>query len=149
MAEQAEMARHPDIVELRKRYDVASSSPVAEAVAGLTLLGAAFLAASPWIVGFSGLTAIAITDLIAGGALAALVFTLTAAYGRFHGLTWVVVAIGAWTIVAPWAMAGAMDVTRTIWSNCFAGGAIVLLGLTMLVAGFFRTHRLVSAKRGG
>lgn len=51
MSEQAYMARHPDIVELRRRYDDASASPIAEGAAGLAFLGAVFLAASPWIVG--------------------------------------------------------------------------------------------------
>ncbi len=141
MTEQAHMARHPDIIELRKRYDAASASPVAEVAAGLTLLGAAFLAASPWIVGFSALTAITVTNLIAGGTLVALVIALTAAYGRLHGLTFVVPAIGIWTVVAPWAIVGAMDTTRTIWCNAVAGGAIVALGLVMLAVGFLRARR--------
>lgn len=141
MTEQAHMARHPDLIELRKRYDAASASPVAEVAAGLTLLGAAFLAASPWIVGFSTLTAIAVTNLIAGGTLVALVIALTAAYGRLHGLTFVVPAIGIWTVVAPWVIVGAMDTTRTIWCNAVAGGAIVVLGLVMLAVGFLRARR--------
>jgi hypothetical protein len=141
MTEQAHMARHPDLLELRRRYDAASASPVAEGAAGLVLLSALFLAASPWIVGFSALTAITITNLIAGVALAVLVIALTSAYGRMHGLTFVVPAVGIWTIVAPWAIVGAMDVTRVIWSNCFAGGAIVVLGLVMLAVGFLRARR--------
>lgn len=141
MAEQAYMARHPDLIELRRRYDAASASPVAEGVAGLTFLGALFLAASPWIVGFSALTAITVCNLIAGGALAVLVIALTAAYGRTHGLTFVVPVVGAWTLVAPWVIVGAMDTTRTIWSNAFAGGAIVVLGLVMLAVGFIRARR--------
>ncbi len=141
MTEQAHMARHPDLMELRRRYDAASASPVAEVAAGLSLLGAAFLAASPWIVGFSALTAITITNLIAGGALAVLVVALTAAYGRLHGLTFVVPAIGIWTLVAPWAIVGAMDTTRTIWCNAVTGGAIVVLGLVMLALGFLRARR--------
>jgi hypothetical protein len=36
---------------------------------------------------------------------------------------------------------GAMDTTRTIWSNAFAGGAIVVLGLVMLAVGFIRARR--------
>lgn len=141
MTEHAYMARHPDLIELRKRYDAASASPIAEGAAGLALLGAVFLAASPWIVGFSALTAITVTNLITGGALAVLVIALTAAYGRMHGLTFVVPAIGVWTLVAPWSIVGAMDTTRTIWSNAFAGGAIVVLGLIMLAVGFLRARR--------
>lgn len=141
MTEQVHMARHPDLIELRRRYDAASASPIAEGAAGLALLGAVFLAASPWIVGFSALTAITITNLIAGVALAVLVIALTAAYGRMHGLTFVVPAVGIWTLVAPWAIVGAMDTTRTIYSNAFAGGALVVLGLIMLAVGFLRARR--------
>lgn len=68
---------------------------------------------------------------------------LTAAYGRMHGLTFVVPAIGIWTLVAPWLIAGAMDTTRTIWSNVCAGGAIVVFGLVMLAVGFLRVRRPV------
>jgi hypothetical protein len=141
MTEQTHMARHPDLIELRRRYDVASASPVAEGAAGLALLGAVFLAASPWIVGFSALTAITVSNLITGGALVALVIALAASYGRMHGLTFVVPVVGIWTLIAPWAIAGAMDTTRTIWSNVFAGGAIALFGLIMLVTGFLRARR--------
>lgn len=141
MTEQEHMARHPDLIELRKRYDAASASPVAEGAAGFALLGAFFLAASPWIVGFSAMTAITITNLIAGAALAVLVLALVASYGRLHGLTFVVSAVGVWTIIAPWVIAGTMNVTRTIYSNCFAGGAIVVLGLIMLAVGILRARR--------
>lgn len=141
MTEQAYMATHPDLVELRRRYDVASASPIVEAAAGLAFLGAVFLAASPWIAGFSALTAITVSNLITGGALAALVLVLAAAYGRAHGLTFAVPAIGIWTIVAPWLTAGAMDTTRTIWSNVCAGGVIVVFGLVMLAVGFLRSRR--------
>lgn len=141
MTEQAHMARHPDLIELRKRYDAASASPVAEGAAGVALLGAFFLAASPWIVGFSALTAITITNLIAGTALAVLVLALVSSYGRLHGLTFVVPVIGLWTMIAPWAIAGGMNVTRTIYSNCFAGGAVLVLGLIMLAVGILRARR--------
>lgn len=138
------MARHPDLIELRRRYDEASTVPVAAMAEGVALLAALFLAASPWIVGFSALSAITVNNLIAGGALALLAIALTGAYGRLHGLTWVVPAIGIWTIVAPWAIVGAMDTTRTIWSNAVSGGVIVACGLLMLVMGFFRARRSVS-----
>ncbi len=143
MTEQTHMARHPDLLELRRRYDVASASPIAEGAAGFALLGAIFLAASPWIVGFNALTAITVSNLITGGALVALVIALTAAYGRLHGLTFVVPAIGVFTLIAPWVIVGAMDTTRTIWTNVVTGGAIVLFGLIMLVMGFLRSRRPV------
>lgn len=141
-AEHTDMARHPDIVALRERYDLASATPVAQVVEGLTLLAAVYLAASSWIVGFHGLTAITVNDLIIGGALAALAAGFSATYGRLHGLAWVVPAIGIWTIIAPWCIAGRMDVARVIWSNCFAGGVIVALGLLLMWVGMARTGKL-------
>lgn len=145
MAE-TDIARHPDIVALRERYEVASETRVAQAVQGLLLLAAFYLAASPWIVGFRGMTNIAVTNLIAGGALALLALGLSVSYARLHGLSWVVPAIGVWTLVAPWAMAGAMDTTRTIWNNEFTGAAIVVLGLLMMLVGAMRSWRLVRSR---
>jgi SPW repeat len=141
MSKHLDIGKHPDIMELRERYDVASATPVAQAAEGLVLLAAFFLAASPWIVGFSALSAITIVDLIAGGALTVLAIALSATYGRLHGLAWLVPAIGVWTVVAPWSIVGGMNVTRVIWSNCFAGGAIVAVGLLLLVVGYLRAGR--------
>lgn len=135
MANTTDIARHPDIVALRERYEMASARPIAGVVEGLTFLAALFLAASPWIVGFRGLTEITVANLIAGGGLAFLALALSASYGRLHGVTWVVPALGAWTMVAPWATAGVMDTTRTIWNNELAGGSIVVLGLLMMLIG--------------
>lgn len=141
MAQNLDIGRHPDIVALRERYDVASATPVAQIVAGFTLLAAVYLAASPWIVGFSALSAITVNNLITGGALTVLAIALSATYGRLHGLTWVIPAVGVWTIIAPWSMAGHMDVARTIWSNCFAGGTITVLGLLLMLVGYLRARR--------
>lgn len=141
MADKTMMATHPDLIELRKRYDMASARLVAEIAEGLTLLAAVYLAASPWIVDFRALPTITVNNLIAGGTLVVLAIGLSAAYGRLHGLTWVVPVIGIWTIIAPWAMAGAVDTTRTIWNNVFVGGAIVALGLLMAVFGAIRARR--------
>lgn len=144
MAQSMDIAKHPDIVALRERYDLASASVVAQVVEGLTLLAAFFLAASPWIVGFRTLSAITVTDLIAGGALTLVALGLSVTFGRLHGLAWLVPAIGVWTIIAPWSMAGAMDTARTIWSNAFAGGAIVVLGLSLMVIGYRRGRKSAS-----
>lgn len=141
MAEKTVMATHPDLIELRKRYDMAAARPVVAITEGFTLLAAAYLAASPWIVDFRALPTITVNNLIAGGTLVVLALGLSAAYGRLHGLTWVVPVIGIWTIIAPWVMAGAVDTTRTIWSNAITGGAIVVLGLVMTVFGVIRARR--------
>ena len=74
----------------------------------------------------------------------------------FFGVFWVstflflfvsVTLLGVWTCVSPWAVAGSVHTTRTIWSNCVAGGVAVLLGLMVVsmagmgVAGMSRGSR--------
>lgn len=117
-----------DIEQLRARYEVAAERPTAQAVDGLTFLGGLYLAASPWIVGF-GARDLRITDLIVGVALAIVALGLAAAFGRTHGMTWVVPVLGAWTIVAPWVVLGSAATTAQIVSNVIAGAAIFVLGL--------------------
>ncbi len=51
---------------MRARYEAAAETPVAQGVNGVIALTGLYLAASPWIVGFSGLTNLAINDLITG-----------------------------------------------------------------------------------
>lgn len=117
-----------DIEQLRARYEVAAERPTAQAVDGLTFLGGLYLAASPWIVGF-GARDLRITDLIVGVALAIVALGLAAAFGRTHGMTWVVPVMGAWTIVAPWVVLGSAAATAQIVSNVIAGAVIFVLGL--------------------
>jgi hypothetical protein len=120
--------QHPDIVEMRARYEAAAETPVAQGVNGVIALTGLYLAASPWIVGFSGLTNLAINDLIAGVALALLAVGFASAYGRTHAMTWVAPVIGIWTIIAPWVVAGDMSTTSTIWSNVVTGAIALVFG---------------------
>ncbi|MFA1545897.1 SPW repeat protein [Actinomadura chokoriensis] len=84
---------------------------------GLIALTGLYLAASPWIVGFSGLTDLAINNLIMGVALTLLAAGFASTYGRTHTMSWVAPVVGIWTIIAPWAVAGDMSTTSTVWSN--------------------------------
>lgn len=68
---------------------------------------------------------------------------LGSAYERTHAMAWTAVALGAWTIIAPWAIAGEMDTTRTVVSNVIAGGVALCLGLAMAaMAGRNRESRV-------
>ena len=128
--------RHPDIVEMRERYEQAASSPVAQATDGLSLLAGLYLAISPWVVGFQSLTRLSVSNLVLGLALAALALGLASAYGRTYGLSWIVPVIGLWTIIAPWVMHSA---TRaSVWNNVITGAVILLLGLGAVAVGFLR-----------
>ncbi|WP_307847153.1 SPW repeat protein [Streptomyces sp. F63] len=137
------IAQHPDIMALQAQSERAVASPTAQAVEALSLLTGLFIAASPWIVGFSGLTALAVTNLIAG-----LAFVLLArgmggdAYDRTHGMSWAMAGIGLWTVVAPWVVVGDVSTTRTLTTNIIAGGVAALLAFaTAAMAGGGRRQR--------
>ncbi|NXY99231.1 SPW repeat protein [Streptomyces sp. BR123] len=122
---------HPDLAEMRSRFERVTSTPAAQAVEALALVTGLYLAASPWIAGFSDLTSLAVNNLIAGLAYCLCMSGLGSAYERTHAMAWTAVAIGAWTILAPWVISGNVDTTRTVLSNVIAGGVALLLALAM------------------
>ncbi|MDJ0380937.1 SPW repeat protein [Streptomyces sp. G-G2] len=138
---------HPDLAEMRTRFERVTTTPRAQAVETLALITGLYLAASPWIAGFSGLTALAITNLIAGLAYCLCMGGLGSAYERTHAMAWTAVAIGAWTIVAPWVIVGEMDTTRTVVSNCVTGAVALVLALAM--AGMAARERRSGTHRTG
>ncbi|WP_327131260.1 SPW repeat protein [Streptomyces sp. NBC_01343] len=131
---------HPDLAEMRSRFERVTSTPAAQAVEALALITGLYLAASPWIAGFSGLGSLAVNNLIAGVAYCLCMSGLGSAYERTHAMAWTAVAIGAWTIVAPWVIAGDVSTTRSVVSNVITGGVALLLALSMAgMAGRDRT----------
>jgi hypothetical protein len=132
---------HPDIMSLRDRYAAASDKPVAGVVEGLCLLTGLYLAISPWVVGFQNLDSLRVSNLITGIALAVLAMGFGSVLERTHGLGWVAIAIGAWTIVAPWAVSGTASVHRTIINNAIVGGVACLLGLATMGMGLMKQRR--------
>ncbi|MEV5412158.1 SPW repeat protein [Thermopolyspora sp. NPDC052614] len=128
------MRQHPDIVEMRERYDLAASQPTMQVAEGLTLLSGLYLALSPWIVGFTDRQGITINNLVTGLVVAALALGFHSAFGRTHGLAWVLPVLGIWTIIAPWVIRGDQSTTGSIWSNVVVGVLITLLGLAALAA---------------
>jgi hypothetical protein len=133
--------RHPDLVGMRMRYEAAGQAPVAQIVEGLGLITGLYLAISPWILGFTNLSALTVNNLITGITVALLTAGFASAFGRTHGLAWVAPIIGTWTIVAPWVVSGAADTTTTITSNAIAGGICVLVGLAAMAVGLRRLPR--------
>ncbi|GGM71514.1 SPW repeat protein [Dactylosporangium sucinum] len=124
---------HPDIVELRERYDRASSMPTGYIAEGLLLLTGVYLAISPWVVGFHGTQPnLAVNNLICGIAVAFLALAFATAYGRTHGLAFVPVVLGVWTFIAPWVIAGAYATGGSIANNIVVGVIMFALGLVML-----------------
>jgi hypothetical protein len=129
------MEGHPDILELRARYDRAAETMSAHAVDGLTFMSGLYLAISPWVVGFNGRTTLTVNNLLTGIAVTLLAVGLASAYGRTHGVAWVTPLIGVWTIIAPWVVSGNPVTTSMILSNVITGAAIVVFGLAATAMG--------------
>ena len=123
------LEEHPDLVTLRARYAEASASPIGQTIEGLSLLAGLYLAASPWIAGFSGLSNLTVNNLITGIVLTVLALGFGSVYERTYGMSWAAVAIGVWTIIAPWVVSGDVDTTRTVTSNVIVGAVAVIAGL--------------------
>ena len=144
MTRPASLEHHPDLIEMRERYERAGSSSVAQVIDGLGLLAGLYLAISPWVVGFSGLSRLSVSNLVTGIAVAALALAFASAFGRTYGISWVVPVLGIWTIVAPWITGSA---TRgSIWNNVVTGIVILLLGLGAVAMGSKRMSG-VSSRR--
>jgi hypothetical protein len=138
---------HPDLVSLRDRYASMSDKPLNGLMEGLCVLAGLYLAISPWVVGFQSFSpSLRVSNLVTGIALAVLGMGFGSVLERTHGLGWVAAAIGAWTIVAPWAVSGDAAFYKTIWNNSIAGGVACLVGLAIMGMGLMaarkaRTHR--------
>ncbi|MET9853042.1 SPW repeat protein [Streptomyces sp. NPDC006450] len=131
MTTQPRIEHHPDLAEMRSRFERVTSTPSAQAVEALALMTGLYIAASPWIAGFSGLSSLAINNLIAGLAYCLCMSGLGSAYERTHAMAWTAVGLAAWTIVAPFVIAGDVSTTRTVWSNVLAGAIALCLALAM------------------
>ncbi|MFE7649614.1 SPW repeat protein [Streptomyces phaeoluteigriseus] len=141
------METHPDIVAMRARHEMAeraTSTPQAQAVETLAFLTGVYLAASPWIAGFSDLSALAVNNLIVGIAYALLMSGgFGRAYERTHSMAWAACALSLWTIIAPWAVAGDVSTTRTVVNNVIVG----IIGLVLALAASAVAREKPSARR--
>lgn len=133
--------QHPDLLALRAHSEETTATPTAQGVEALAFMCGVYLAASPWIVGFNGSTTLAITNLIAGAAFASLLGGFGSAYERTHAMSWAALCIAAWTIVAPWVVAGNVATTRAIVSNIIVGGVALLCSLALAGLGMSRSRR--------
>lgn len=132
---------HPDLAEMRARFERAAATPRGQAIEALALLTGLYLAASPWIAGFNGLTTLAVCNLITGVAYALCMGGVGSAYERTHAMAWCAIAIGAWTIVSPWVVAGKVDTTASVVSNVIVGAVALLLGVAMAATAGTRSGR--------
>jgi hypothetical protein len=126
------MESHPDILDMRERHaraERAASTQQGQAVEALALVTGIYLAASPWIAGFNGFSTLTVNNLITGVAYALLLSGFGHAYERTHARAWAAALLGIWTIIAPWAVSGDVDTTRTIVNNVIVGCVATLLAL--------------------
>jgi hypothetical protein len=142
---------HPEIAELRDRFDRVAETPTAKSVDGLALLAGLYLAISPWVVGFRPTApGLAFNNLICGITVAVLALAFATTWGRTHGLSWVVPVIGAWTIVSPWLVqgihGGRLD-GGMIANNVITG--LVILALGLAITTMARTRRGPGGAGGG
>jgi hypothetical protein len=121
---------HPDLLALRASYERVAESKGAHFTFGLALLTGLYVAASPWIVGFSATTSLTWCDFIAGIAVAFMAYGFATGLDRSHGMTWTLPVLGVWVIVSPWILRGLPLTTGMIWSNVVAGVVLACLGMT-------------------
>ncbi|MFE2721245.1 SPW repeat protein [Kitasatospora sp. NPDC059327] len=126
------MEHHPDIVELREHYERVTLTPRAQAVEALAVLAGLFLAASPWIVGFTAFSTLTVTCLIVGLAYCVLMAGYGSAYERTHARAWAATLLGAWTMLSPWVVSGEVDRGKNIVVCLITGAVMFLLGLAAI-----------------
>jgi hypothetical protein len=130
--DQPSIEEHPDIVDLRARYERAATNPGVQGAEALAILTGLYLAASPWVAGFNHFSTLAVNNLITGIGFALLMAGFGSAYERTHAMAWAATLIGVWTIISPWTVAGSVHTTRTIVNNCITGGIATCLGLMVV-----------------
>ncbi|OAH11037.1 SPW repeat protein [Streptomyces jeddahensis] len=149
----SDMETHPDIVAMRQRHDMAeraTTTPRAQAIETAALITGLYLAASPWIAGFNGLSTLAVNNLVVGVAYALLMSGgFGRAYERTHSMAWAACALAAWTIISPWAVAGDVSTARTIVNNVIVGAIALILALAASAAARQVDRRRASATYGG
>ncbi len=141
------MEQHPDIVAMRMPYERVAESRTTQVTEGLAFLAGAYLAISPWVVGFNLLPTIALNNLITGIAAGLLALGYASAFGRTHGLAWVLPLIGIWTIVSPWVVSGEVNTTSVVVNNVILGAVILVLGLATMAVGMRREGARRAAER--
>jgi hypothetical protein len=120
---------HPDLLALRARYERVAESMSAHVTFGMALLTGLYVAAAPWIVGFSATASLATADFIVGIAVAFMAYGFATMLDRSHGMTWTLPVLGLWVLVSPWVVPGLALTNGMIWSHVIAGALLTFLGL--------------------
>ena len=144
-----DIAEHPDMVEMGDRYRRILDGSSAVAVDGLVLLSGLYLAVSPWLVGFSRYAPrLTIVDLILGITVAVIGLGLALRPTVMYRLSWAMVGIGLWALIAPWVTAATPHTGRLIASNVITGIVTILLGLAAVAMLMSARRSRAGANRG-
>lgn len=131
------IAGHPDLTEMRMRYERASETPTAQAADGLVVLSGLFIALSPWITGFHTVTpSLTLNNLVTGLTAAVLGLSFAAAFHRTHGIAWTCPVLGVWTIVSVFILSGTAIMSSTVLCNVIGGAVLILAGLGTMAPAF-------------
>ncbi|MEE1740820.1 SPW repeat protein [Streptomyces sp. BE147] len=124
-----DLAGHPDVSEMRDRYDRMLGGRDVALVDGPAFLVGLYCAVSPWVLHFTASQPALVThNLVMGIAIAVLALGFSVMPERMYGLSWAMCAMGAWIIVSTWVVGSSPD-TGVIINNVVVGGLTVLLGL--------------------
>ncbi|GAA2653810.1 SPW repeat protein [Streptomyces lunalinharesii] len=123
-----DLAGHPDVSEMRARFERTLGGRDVVFVDGPVFLVGLYCAASPWIVHYTASQPALMThNLIVGIAIALLAIGFTVTPERMYGLSGAMCAIGAWLIVSPWIVGRGPD-AGVIWNNVVIGALTLALG---------------------
>ncbi|MFE9018408.1 SPW repeat protein [Streptomyces sp. NPDC007808] len=126
---QSSIARHPDIQGMRNRSVHTRASYQYALIGSCAPLLGAYMAISPWVVGFSGEPGVAASNVAAGVLFFAVSLVLT--FAPVHIALRVRFSpslIGLWMVVSPWVISGKADVAKVIANNAISGAVALMLG---------------------
>ncbi|MFB8754109.1 SPW repeat protein [Streptomyces nigra] len=124
-----DIASHPDVPEMRDRYDRMLGGRDVTLLDGPVFLLGLYCAASPWILHYTTSQPPLVThNLIMGIAIGLLALGFTRAPERMYGLSWAFCALGVWMIIAPWIVGDSPD-AGVVVNNIVIGALAVVLGL--------------------
>jgi hypothetical protein len=124
------MTGHPDVIEMRERYERISASPPAVITDDLLMLAGLWLAISPWVVHFhNSVPNVVPSNLIVGLAVAAMALGQAMLPRTMVRLSLASFVAGVWVIVSPWVIQQSSVSLGLLLTNVITGGVIALLGL--------------------
>ncbi|WP_329213536.1 SPW repeat protein [Streptomyces sp. NBC_01485] len=124
----SDISTHPDVSEMRVRYDRMLDGRDVALVDGPVFLLGLYCAVSPWILHYTvSQPALVTHNLIVGIAIGLLALGFTAAPARMYGLSWAMCALGVWMIIAPWVVGDSPDAGVAV-NNIIIGALAVILG---------------------